>query len=59
MKTQDAIELATQYLADLSGHTFDLLTISRLFTSRQNEALKSAFQQHLDIKTENVDELLD
>lgn len=31
----------------------------RLFTSRQNEALKSAFQQHLDIKTENVDELLD
>ncbi|MEC4803029.1 MAG: hypothetical protein SAJ12_11185 [Jaaginema sp. PMC 1079.18] len=29
MNTQDIIELATQYLADLSGHTFDLLNISR------------------------------
>lgn len=29
MNTQDVIELATQYLADLSGHTFDLLDISK------------------------------
>lgn len=29
MNTQDVIALATQYLADLSGHTFDLLDISK------------------------------
>lgn len=29
MNTQDVIELASQYLANLSGHTFDLLDISR------------------------------
>lgn len=29
MNTQDVITLATQYLADLSGHTFDLLDISK------------------------------
>lgn len=29
MNTQDVIRLASQYLADLSGHTFDLLDISK------------------------------
>ena len=31
----------------------------RLLASRKNEAIKSALQQHLGIKKENVDELLD
>jgi len=45
------------YAIEFSGMTIGQW--KRLFTSRRNEAIKSAFQQHLDIKTENVDELLD
>jgi hypothetical protein len=29
MNTEDVISLASQYLDDLSGHTFDLLDIAR------------------------------
>lgn len=29
MNTQDVIRVASQYLANLSGHTFDLLDISK------------------------------
>ncbi|MDH6107733.1 hypothetical protein NWP22_18035 [Anabaenopsis tanganyikae CS-531] len=32
MNTQDVIKLAAEYLANLSGHTFDVLNISKPMT---------------------------